>query len=82
LRIEGELDRHGKGLYDMMNGIGAHEILVETNSHIANMADLSEEQITKVLGSYISRIQDLERDVRFKYVLVSKIMGGPQEEAG
>jgi len=75
LRIEGELDRHGKGLYDMMNGIGAHEILVETNSHIANMADLSEEQITKVLGSYISRIQDLERDVRFKYVLVFKNYG-------
>ena len=41
LRIEGELERRGKGLYDMMNGIGAHEVVIETNQHIANMADLS-----------------------------------------
>ncbi|MBN2831185.1 MAG: galactose-1-phosphate uridylyltransferase, partial [Candidatus Omnitrophica bacterium] len=38
LRIEGDLDRHGKGLYDIMNGVGAHEIIIETNQHIANMA--------------------------------------------
>lgn len=75
LRIEGDLDRHGKGLYDLMNGIGAHEIVIETNSHTANMADLAEEQIAKIIGCYITRIQDLERDERFKYVLVFKNYG-------
>src|SRR4030042_4919659 len=25
LKIEGDLERRGKGMYDMMNGIGAHE---------------------------------------------------------
>ncbi|HQQ06206.1 MAG TPA: galactose-1-phosphate uridylyltransferase [Candidatus Omnitrophota bacterium] len=75
LRIEGDLDRRGKGIYDLMNGVGAHEIVVETNSHVANMADLAEEQIAKIIGCYISRIQDLERDERFKYVLVFKNYG-------
>ncbi|MFA5099522.1 MAG: galactose-1-phosphate uridylyltransferase [Candidatus Omnitrophota bacterium] len=75
LRIEGDLDRHGKGLYDLMNGVGAHEIVIESNKHVANMADLSEEQISKVLGCYIKRILDLERDERFKYVLVFKNYG-------
>jgi UDPglucose--hexose-1-phosphate uridylyltransferase len=75
LRIEGELDRHGKGLYDLMNGIGAHEVVIETNQHIANMADLSEEQITRVINCYIDRISDLEKDQRFKYVLVFKNYG-------
>jgi len=75
LRIEGELDRRGKGLYDLMNGIGAHEIVVETNKHIANMADLSEEQIAKVFTCYIDRMLDLEKDKRFKYVLVFKNYG-------
>jgi UDPglucose--hexose-1-phosphate uridylyltransferase len=75
LKIEGELDRHGKGLYDLMNGIGAHEIIIETNEHIANMADLSEEQITKVLTCYADRINDLERNIRFKYALVFKNYG-------
>ena len=75
LGIEGDLERRGKGLYDMMNGIGAHEIIIETNQHIANMADLSEEQITKVITCYIDRIVDLEKDTRFKYVLMFKNYG-------
>jgi UDPglucose--hexose-1-phosphate uridylyltransferase len=75
LKIEGDLDRQGRGLYDLMHGIGAHEIVIETNQHIANMADLSEEQISKVITCYIDRIKDLERDQRFKYVLVFKNHG-------
>ncbi|MDD5431423.1 MAG: galactose-1-phosphate uridylyltransferase [Candidatus Omnitrophica bacterium] len=75
LKIEGELDRRGKGLYDLMNGVGAHEIIVETNKHIDNMADLGEEQISKVITCYIDRIVDLEKDKRFKYALVFKNHG-------
>lgn len=75
LRIEGDLDRRGKGLYDVMNGLGAHEIIIETNQHIGNMADLSEEQITKVITCYVERIIDLERDKRFKYALIFKNHG-------
>ena len=30
LGIEGELDREGDGLFDKMNGVGAHEVVVET----------------------------------------------------
>ncbi|MCM8793281.1 MAG: DUF4931 domain-containing protein [Candidatus Omnitrophica bacterium] len=75
LRIEGELNRHGAGMYDVMNGIGAHEVIIETPQHIANIADLSEEQIAKVFFAYIERIIDLGRDLRFKYVLVFKNYG-------
>lgn len=75
LKIEGELERRGKGLYDMMNGIGAHEIVIETNQHVANMADLGEEQIAKVITCYIDRMLGLEKDQRFKYVLVFKNHG-------
>jgi len=75
LRIEGDLERRGRGLYDLMNGIGAHEIVIESNQHIGNMADLSEEQISRIMTCYIDRIKDLERDERFKYVLVFKNYG-------
>ncbi len=75
LKIEGELSRHGKGIYDIMSGIGAHEIIIETSQHIDNMADLSEGQISKIITCYIDRIVDLERDKRFKYVLVFKNYG-------
>jgi UDPglucose--hexose-1-phosphate uridylyltransferase len=75
LKIEGELERRGMGLYDMMNGIGAHEIIIETNQHIANIGDLAEEQIAKVITCYIERMTDLEKDKRFKYVLLFKNYG-------
>ncbi|MCM8799914.1 MAG: galactose-1-phosphate uridylyltransferase [Candidatus Omnitrophica bacterium] len=75
LRIEGELERQGRGVYDLMNGIGAHEVIIETNKHIANIADLSEENICQVITAYINRISDLEKDIRFKYVLIFKNYG-------
>lgn len=75
LRVEGDLERRGNGLYDVMNGVGAHEIIIETNQHIANMADLEEEQITKILNCYSDRIVDLEKDSRLKYALVFKNYG-------
>ena len=33
LQIEGELNRRGDGVYDFMNGIGAHEVIIETPDH-------------------------------------------------
>ena len=33
LRVEGELNREGVGLYDKVNGIGAHEVIIETPNH-------------------------------------------------
>src|SRR5438552_10792208 len=33
LMIEGDLDRSGDGPYDRMNGIGAHEVVIETPHH-------------------------------------------------
>ena len=33
LRIEGDLNREGDGIYDKMNGIGAHEVVIETPLH-------------------------------------------------
>lgn len=75
LKIEGKVERKGKGLYDVMNGIGAHEVIVETPEHIASFADLSEEQITNNISVYIERINDLQKDQRFKYVLLFKNHG-------
>ncbi|MBI3332504.1 MAG: DUF4921 family protein [Candidatus Omnitrophica bacterium] len=75
LRIEGKLEHRAKGLYDVATGIGAHEIIVETPEHVASMAHLPEGQIGQVLDLTIQRIKDLERDPRFKYVLLFKNCG-------
>lgn len=75
LKIEGSLDREGEGLYDKMNGVGAHEVLIETPDHERKFADLSETEIENVLWAYRDRIVDLKRDTRFRYVMVFKNHG-------
>ena len=42
LHVEGTLDREGEGLFDRMNGIGAHEVIIETADHDRTMAVMSE----------------------------------------
>jgi UDPglucose--hexose-1-phosphate uridylyltransferase len=75
LHVEGALEREGSGIYDWMNGVGAHEIIIESPEHALRLEDLPENQIEKVLWSYRDRILDLERDNRLRYVLVFKNQG-------
>lgn len=75
LRIEGELKSRGYGLYDVMNGIGAHEIIIETPDHNRGLADLTSAEITNVLIAYRTRYIDLRRDARFRYMVLFKNHG-------
>lgn len=75
LRIEGELNKRGVGMYDMMNGIGAHEVVVETPNHFEEMHKMPEKQIEEILWAWRDRMLDLRRDRRFKYILVFKNKG-------
>ncbi len=75
LRIEGELNNRGYGLYDVMNGIGAHEIIIETPDHQRELADLTPAEITDVLTAYRARYLDLRRDMRFRYMVLFKNHG-------
>jgi UDPglucose--hexose-1-phosphate uridylyltransferase len=79
LRIEGGAGRRGEGAYDLMNGIGAHEVVIETPEHDSGMADLESSQIEEVLWAYRDRVLDLQRDERFRYVIIFKNHGA---EAG
>lgn len=75
LRIEGELDKRGIGLYDMMNGIGAHEIVIETPNHYEEIYNIPEKGIEEILWAWRDRMIDLSKDKRFKYILVFKNKG-------
>ncbi len=75
LRIEGDLERQGIGMFDKMNGVGAHEVVVESPYHEKRLEDLDLIQVTRVLNAYKERIEDLEKDPRLRYVLVFKNQG-------
>jgi len=75
LQVEGDLGREGIGLYDRMNGIGAHEVIIETPGHKDGLADLPTKKIEDVLWAYRDRMLDLRKDPRFRYILIFKNHG-------
>ena len=58
LQIEGDLERRGEGIYDLMNGIGAHEVIIETPGHKEGLADLPQKKIEDVIWAYRDRVLD------------------------
>ncbi|ACM19370.1 UDP-glucose--galactose-1-phosphate uridylyltransferase [Geotalea daltonii FRC-32] len=75
LRVEGEVKSKGYGVYDVMSGIGAHEVIIETPRHDQGLADLSPSEITDVLKAYRTRYVDLRRDFRLRYMVLFKNHG-------
>lgn len=65
--------------YEAETGIGAHEVIIETPSHVTDMALLSENQFAVILRAYRHRIMELRTDSRFRYLFIYKNQGA---EAG
>ena len=75
LQIEGELGKAADGIYDRMHGIGAHEVVIESERHDIDLFDLPEKRFEDVLWAYRERLLDLKKDHRFKSVLIFKNHG-------
>jgi UDPglucose--hexose-1-phosphate uridylyltransferase len=74
-RIEGEPHRRSEGIYDAMNTVGAHEVLVQGVRHDIELWQASDAEISQFLLLAAQRIQDLKNDLRFKYVTLFKNYG-------
>jgi len=75
LRVEGDLDRQGEGMFDKMAGIGAHEVIIESAAHDRDLADLSVSDVEAVLWTWSERMRDLARDVRLRAAVVFRNHG-------
>ena len=75
LGIEGNLNRQAEGMFDRMNGIGAHEVIIESPDHNLTLASMPEKRMEDILWAYRDRVVDLRQDKRFKYILIFKNHG-------
>jgi UDPglucose--hexose-1-phosphate uridylyltransferase len=75
LQVEGQLNKRGDGIYDKMNGVGAHEVIIECPHHEITLAHLSEDNIREVLWVYRDRLVDLKKDTRLVYGMLFKNVG-------
>jgi UDPglucose--hexose-1-phosphate uridylyltransferase len=74
-RIEGDVQRCGEGVYDRMRNLGAHEVVIENPDHHLHLSQLSDENVAQVLRAFVSRLVDLKKDRRFRYVSVFRNQG-------
>lgn len=72
---DGMIQPPSNGLYETMDGIGAHEVVVETPDHYESLADFDDAQALRVVDAFCRRILALGQDPRFRYVLVFKNHG-------
>ncbi len=63
------------GLYEVCPSYGAHEVVIETPEHLANMADMPVGQIKNVFATYALRMAHYQKDPAIKYVLAYKNYG-------
>ncbi len=75
LIIEGEVKRKVSQVFQAVNGVGAHEVIVETPDHMGNISSLDDKQIYEFVCAYKDRYLDLTKDRRFKYILIFKNHG-------
>jgi UDPglucose--hexose-1-phosphate uridylyltransferase len=80
LQIEGDVNRRGLGMFDMMDGVGAHEVIVESPDHCWQYGDGPPERIELALRAAQVRLTDLYRDARFRYCVIFRNYG-PQAGA-
>jgi len=75
LDSRGAFETRSEGLYDKMDGLGRHEIILETPDHTATMSRLSPQDYSSILRCYRQRILDLRQDKRYRYISIFKNYG-------
>ena len=71
----GEVHAAGEGIYDRIDGVGAHEVVIESPDHFAGLGTLPAAHVGEILGAYRERLLALRKDPRLEYVLIFKNHG-------
>jgi UDPglucose--hexose-1-phosphate uridylyltransferase len=75
LKIEGQPGVRPNGPFEARDGLGAHEVVIETPIHDQPLHTLDADRLWRVLWAWRTRIQDLKRDARFVSAVVFKNHG-------
>jgi UDPglucose--hexose-1-phosphate uridylyltransferase len=73
--LEGELEESRNGVFSRYNGLGKHEVVIETPEHDIDFHQLSIERLEIILKIMRDRYNDLAADARIKYIQIYKNRG-------
>jgi UDPglucose--hexose-1-phosphate uridylyltransferase len=75
LELGDDLGRQSEGVYERMEGVGAHEVIIESPRHVVSLADLAHDEVCDLLAVYRQRLTTHKHDPRLKYGLLFKNVG-------
>ena len=75
LNNEGALDPQGLGMFDFLNGIGSHEVIIESPRHDWDFPEATPSEMREIFCAYTARLNDLRRDERFRYIVIFRNSG-------
>jgi len=73
-QIEGNVSRRLVAGYDVMDAVGAHEIIIENRQHI-DWDEMKLDEVQNILTVYHERMNDLSKDERFGHLFIFKNWG-------
>ncbi len=73
--LEGELEETRLGVFSRYNGLGKHEVIIETPEHNVDFHQLSVERMETIIKIFRARYNDLAGDQRIKYIQIYKNRG-------
>jgi len=72
----GRLERRETGpLFREMDGVGVHEVIIETPAHDRTLAIMTNHEVENILTAYQARYRVLREDPRLKYIMIFKNHG-------
>jgi len=76
LKIEGRRDRREiDGFYRIMDGVGAHEVVIETPEHCDTIGIIEDRQAEEIVMMYLDRFLDLKKDPRMDSITLFRNRG-------
>lgn len=75
LSSEGTRTRHLEGIYRSMNGVGIHEVIIESPLHNTTTALMPVEDVKNILIAYKERYRSLLKDERIEMIIIFKNHG-------
>lgn len=75
LQPVGDSGKEGIGMFDAMNGIGIHEVVIEVPRHDQTLQNVPLEQVRELIWAYKQRLLEIKKNPRFKHFLIVKNSG-------
>jgi len=75
LKLEHTVEQQDAPMYKRLNGVGAHEVVIDSPRHVMSITSLSSEAVQDMLATYSRRLESLAKHDTLKYGLVFKNVG-------